>query len=222
MSSDQQASQTIVVFGATGSQGGAVIRELLASKSSLNIRAVTRNPSSSQAQELTKQGVQVVKGDASDPSSLQQVFKGATAAYLVTSFWDPTAKLNPETDWIQGKELVDAALASGTVKSIVWSSLHDVDSAAAASGSTLKVGHYTNKNKVEQYIREKQTTTTSPFQAAFVYPGFYMQNWIMFPPFGVPTRKGDKVVLETAVRADVALPLIDIEKDFGGSSSLLR
>lgn len=203
------AKQTVIVFGATGSQGGSVLRNLLAT-GQYNVRAVTRNPSSPAAQELAKQGVQVVKGDASDPTSLAPVFEGASAAFLVTSFWDPTAQLNPETDWIQGKILVDAAVASKTVKFIVWSSLHDVDSDAQLS---LKVGHFTNKNKVEQYIRQQTS-----IQAAFVYPGFYMQNWVMFPPFGAPTRKDGEVVLETAVRADVALPLIDIEQDFGKRS----
>ena len=67
------------------------------------------------------------------------------------------------------------------------------------------------KNKVEQYIR-KETN----LQAAFVYAGFYKQNWVNFPPFGVPTcDANDNVTLKTAIRADVAIPVIDIEQDFG-------
>ncbi|KAL7005767.1 hypothetical protein EMMF5_004682 [Cystobasidiomycetes sp. EMM_F5] len=178
------STQTVVVFGATGAQGGSVVRELQAA-GKYNIRAVTRNPSSEAAQALSKQGVQVVSGDANDVSSLHSSIQRR----------------------IGFKKLVDAAVEAKTVKFIVWSSLHDVDSVAKGS---LVVGHFTNKNKVEQYIRNETS-----LQAAFVYPGFYMQNWVYFPPFGVPTRKGDKVVLDTAVRADVALPLIDIEQDFG-------
>jgi len=158
--------------------------------------------------KLASQGVEVVRGDANDPSSLPPVFQHAWATFLVTNFWDPVQKLNPETDWMQGKTLVDAALAAGSVKFIVWSSLHDVEK---ISQGTLTVAHYSNKNKVEQYIRGKPN-----IQSAFVYAGFYTNNWVNLPPFGVPRRlENGSVVLESAIRADVAIPLIDIELDFG-------
>ena len=64
---------------------------------------------------------------------------------------------------------------------------------------------------MEQYIRGKPN-----IQSAFVYAGFYTNNWVNFPPFGVPRRlENGSVVLESAIRADVAIPLIDIELDFG-------
>lgn len=202
----------IVVFGATGYQGGSVINRLLStSRHQYHLRAVTRNPQSSAARKLAEKGVEVVYGDANKPESLSAAFDGAWGAFLVTNFWDPNQGLDPETDFVQGKNLVDAAVHSGTVKFVVWSSLHDIDK---ASGGTLSVPHYTNKYRVEEYIRAQPG-----LQAAFVYAGFYAQNWVNFPPFGVPTVKEDKVVLETAVRADVALPLIDIEEDFGESQS---
>ncbi|GFZ42459.1 hypothetical protein JCM24511_00174 [Saitozyma sp. JCM 24511] len=198
----------IVVFGATGYQGGSVVNRLLStSRHQYHLRAVTRNPQSSAARKLAEKGVEVVYGDANKPESLSAAFDGAWGAFLVTNFWDPNQGLDPETDFVQGKNLVDAAVHSGTVKFVVWSSLHDIDK---ASGGTLSVPHYTNKYRVEEYIRAQPG-----LQAAFVYAGFYAQNWVNFPPFGVPTVKEDKVVLETAVRADVALPLIDIEEDFG-------
>lgn len=198
----------IAVFGATGYQGGSVINHLLSTQpKQYRLRAVTRNPQSSAARSLAEKGVEVVYGDANEPSSLSAVFEGAWGAFLVTNFWDPNEGLNPETDYVQGKNLVDAAVKSESVEFVVWSSLHDID---RASGGTLSVPHYTNKHRTEEYIRAQPG-----LQAAFVYAGFYAQNWINFPPFGVPTVKEGDVVLETAVRADVALPLIDIEEDFG-------
>jgi hypothetical protein len=205
----------IVVFGATGYQGGSVINRLLTTqRNEYHLRAVTRNPQSSAARKLAEKGVEVVYGDANQPESLSAAFDGAWGAFLVTNFWDPNQGLDPETDFVQGKNLVDAAVKSGTVKFVVWSSLHDIDK---ASGDTLSVPHYTNKYRVEEYIRAQPG-----LQTAFVYAGFYAQNWVNFPPFGVPTLKEDKVVLETAVRADVALPLIDIEEDFGESQNPTR
>lgn len=204
MSSQQP---TIVVFGATGAQGGSVINELLKHNKKFHIRAVTRNPTSEAAKKLSKQGVEIVQADANDVPSLQAAFRGAWGAFLVTNFWDPAQKLAHDTDWVQGKNMVDAALASGSVKFIVWSSLHDIDK---VSNKKLDVPHYTNKNKVEQYIR------TKPIQSAHVYAGFYTTNWINFPPFGAPYKDQDgHVKIDTAIRADVAIPLIDIDADFG-------
>ena len=201
-------SPIIVVFGGTGYQGGSVIDALLKTEK-YRLRVVTRDPQSSPAQKLSAANIEVVAGDANQLETLKQSFEGASAAFLASSFWDESQHLNPETDWLQGKNLVDAAVASGTVRFVVWSSLDDIDH---ASNGSLTMPHFTNKHRVEQYIR-----TQTKLQAAFVYAGFYFQNWINFPSLGAPTWKSGKVVLETAMRADVALPLIDIEQDFGES-----
>lgn len=195
----------IVITGATGAQGGSVLRALEAT-GQFSLRAVTRNVQSEAAQALAKSGVQVVKADANDAQSMERAFAGAWGAFLVTSFWDPAAGLAHDTDLVQGKIMVDAAVAAG-VKFIVWSSLHDIN---AMSGGKLEVPHFTSKNKVEQYIK------SVGLDAAFVYAGFYASNWVYFPPLAGPQRQKDgSIVIRNPFRADVALPVIDLEADFG-------
>jgi uncharacterized protein YbjT (DUF2867 family) len=67
-------SKTITVIGATGQQGGAVARVLLATKK-WNVRAVTRNPNSEAAKTLAKQGAEIVTADVSDETSLSRAFQ---------------------------------------------------------------------------------------------------------------------------------------------------
>ena len=119
----------IVVFGSTGYQGGAVVDSLLQTQK-FQVRTVTRDRTSANAQKLKDKSVQVVSGDANKLESLTAAFKGAWGAFLVTNFWDPSQGLKPDTDYIQGKNLVDAAVASQSVKFVVWSSLHDIEAAS--------------------------------------------------------------------------------------------
>ena len=74
-------SQTIVIFGGTGSQGGAIINELL-SQNNYTIRTFTTNPNSEKAQSLREKGVQVFEADVHDLSSLKPVYENADAAYI--------------------------------------------------------------------------------------------------------------------------------------------
>src|SRR5437667_4223983 len=81
--------QTITVVGGTGAQGGGVVEALLAS-GQYTVRVVSRDPASKSAKKLEQRGVQVVKGDLLEPSSLRGAFEGAYGAFVVTNFWDPT------------------------------------------------------------------------------------------------------------------------------------
>jgi len=196
----------VTVFGATGSQGGSVARQLVKA-GKFRVRGVTRNPSSDAAERLRKIGVEVVNGNANDINSLQAAYQDAWSAFLVTNFWDTEAKSARDTDWVQGKNMVDAAIASGTVKFIVWSTQADVES---ISDGKIDVPFFSVKSRVDQYIRSKN------IPAAFVHAGFYMDNWVDFEPMAAPRRQKDgRVVLQMPLRADVALPLIDIDSDFG-------
>ena len=104
----------ILVSGATGKQGGAVLTALLGARSSSStpstILALTRNPSSPKAQELAKKdGVEVVKGDLTDSASLEKALAGVDTAFLVTDFM---AK-GVEDEVKQGKTFVDAFNKAG-------------------------------------------------------------------------------------------------------------
>ena len=80
--------QVIAVLGGTGQQGGGVVDALLGA-GKFAVRVASRNPASDASQALTARGVEVVKADLLDPSSLRSALKGAHGAFLVTNFWDP-------------------------------------------------------------------------------------------------------------------------------------
>jgi uncharacterized protein YbjT (DUF2867 family) len=193
----------VTVVGATGEQGGSVVHALLATNH-FKVRAVARNPSGKAAEALAAKNVEVFRGDYDDPPSLVAAFKGSFGAFLVTTIWNPFSGV-PDTNYNQGKTLVDAANEAG-VEFIVWSTMHDFD---LVTHGEYSLPGFTNKNKVEQYIKGLGLS------AAFVSPGFDMSNWVDVPIMGAPARKEDgRVVYETVYRADVGLPLIDIN-DFG-------
>jgi len=78
----------IAVVGATGAQGGGLVRAILADGAGpFAARAITRKPESEKARALSSLGAEVVAGDADDPSSLDSAFAGAYGAYCVTNFW---------------------------------------------------------------------------------------------------------------------------------------
>src|SRR4029077_11893353 len=118
----------IAVVGATGQQGGGVVRALQAS-SQFKVRALTRNPD--KHQDL---GDEVVKADLDRPETLKAAFEGAHGVFLVTNFWEEgTNELQ------QATAAVHAAKDAG-VKHFIWSTLPDV---AAISASKFHVPHFT-------------------------------------------------------------------------------
>ena len=81
--------KVIAVVGATGAQGGGLVRAILADPSgSFAARAITRKPDSENARALATLGAEVVAGDADDAPSLDQAFAGAYGAFCVTNFWE--------------------------------------------------------------------------------------------------------------------------------------
>ena len=74
---------SVLVMGATGNQGGAVIRQLL--KKGHQVRTITRNPDSEKAKQLSKQGVEVLKGDFTDSTSLVQAARGVDTLFAITT-----------------------------------------------------------------------------------------------------------------------------------------
>jgi uncharacterized protein YbjT (DUF2867 family) len=98
----------LAVAGATGAQGGGLVRAILADRSGeFAVRAITRDVNSDKARALAKLGAEVVAGDIDDAASLDKAFAGAHGAYCVTFFW---AHFSPE------KELAEAATMAATAK----------------------------------------------------------------------------------------------------------
>jgi NAD(P)-dependent dehydrogenase (short-subunit alcohol dehydrogenase family) len=112
----------IAVIGATGAQGGGLVRAILADKGGAFVpRAITRKPDSEKGKDLSKMGVEVVAADLDDPPSLRAAFNGAHGAFCLTNFWE---YFSPEKEIAQAKALAQAAKDAGVAHAI-WSTLAD-------------------------------------------------------------------------------------------------
>lgn len=162
--------QVITVIGATGSQGGAVVRALL-TRNKWHVRAVTRDPYSAKGKNLASSGAEVVKADATDKDSLVKAFEGAHGAFLVTDFWG-SCGCDPEVELKHGRNLVDAAKQAG-VKHIVWSTLEDPrpllkDSVPDLPGHPgRKVAHLETKAELQDYIDKSGVPATHVLTSSF-------------------------------------------------------
>jgi uncharacterized protein YbjT (DUF2867 family) len=148
----------IAVVGATGQQGGAVVRALRAGNH-FKVRALTRNPA--KHRELADE---VVEADLNRPETLKSAFAGAHGVFLVTNFQEHGAE-----ELKQATAAVHAAKDAG-VKHLVWSTLPDVE---AISKGKLRVPHFTGKAKVDRIVKEAGFANYT-----FVIAPFYYQNLI--------------------------------------------
>ena len=146
----------IAVVGATGQQGGAVVRALQAS-GDFKVRALTRNPA-----KHPKLADEVVLADFNRPETLQAAFAGAHGVFLVTNAWEAGAEESK-----QAIAAVNAAKDAG-VRHFIWSTLPNVE---AISGGKIDVPHFTDKAKVERVVSEAGFAYHT-----FVIAPFYFQN----------------------------------------------
>ncbi|KIV87921.1 hypothetical protein PV11_03437 [Exophiala sideris] len=100
-------AKKILVTGATGNQGGAVVKLLLQYPEQYAVRALTRNPNSPTAKRLADRGAEVVKGDLTDPATLPAAFDGCWGAFVVTNFYDSISKGEVCCEIYEGKHRVD-------------------------------------------------------------------------------------------------------------------
>jgi uncharacterized protein YbjT (DUF2867 family) len=180
--------QTITVVGGTGAQGGGVVDALLAS-GQYAVRVASRDPAGASAEALKNRGVQVVKADLLDPSSLRAAFEGAHGAFLVTNFWDP-AQMQKETEIaIAG---VKEARAAG-VEHLIWSTLPDAEK---LTGGRLKLRHFTGKARVDAAVEAAKFP-----RHTFVQAPFYFQNFLTLAPQPLPSGgRGWAVPMDPAAR----------------------
>ena len=146
----------IAVVGATGQQGGAVVRALQAG-GQFKVRALTRNPA-----KHPKLGDEVVLADFNRPETLQAAFAGAHGVFLVTNAWEAGAD-EPK----QALAAVNAAKDAG-VRHFIWSTLPNVET---ISHGKINVPHFTDKAKIERVVSEAGFAYHT-----FVIAPFYYQN----------------------------------------------
>jgi uncharacterized protein YbjT (DUF2867 family) len=197
----------IAVVGATGAQGGGLVRAILADKSGgFTARALVRDVNSDKAQALAKQGVQVVAADVDDPESLKRAFAGAYGAFCVTFFW---AHFSPEKELAQATAQAQAAKHAG-IQHAIWSTLEDTrrwvplsDNRMPTLMSKYKVPHFDAKGEADSVFKNLGVPTT------FLLTSFYWDNLIYF---GMGPRKGsDGKLAFTMPMDDKKLPGIAAE-----------
>lgn len=168
--------KTIAVVGATGAQGGGLVRAILADpQGGFAARAITRDVNSDKAKALAALGAEVVAGDVDDEASLARAFAGAHGAFCVTFFW---AHFKPEIEIAQARNMARAAKAAG-LSHVIWSTLEDTRTIVPpASMPTLldqyKVPHFDAKGEADQFFRESGVPTT------YLYASYYWDNLIYF------------------------------------------
>jgi uncharacterized protein YbjT (DUF2867 family) len=201
------AKKTIAVVGATGAQGGGLVRAILADPAGgFSARALTRNTQSDKAKALAAQGAEVVAADVDDPASLRRAFEGAHGAFCVTFFWD---HFSPDKEKAQAKAMADAAKAAG-VAHAVWSTLDDTRERVPLSDDRMptlqgryKVPHFDAKGESDRYFRDAGVPTT------FLLTSFYWDNLIHF---GMGPKPGpDGTLVFTLPMGDKKLPGIAAE-----------
>lgn len=198
-------SKVLVVFGATGQQGGSVV-DCVLSDSTLSkefrIRAITRHPDSPAGEALREKGVEVVKCDIDDKVSVAHALKGAHTVFaMTTSVPEKGAK---KQELAQGKLLADACVIEGA-EYVVWSTIPHVE--RTTNGKLKNVEHFDGKAEVEDYIRQL------PIKSAFVAPGTFMQNLLqLWLPR--PAEDGTFVMANIFHPSD-KVPMIDVADDMG-------
>ncbi len=180
------AKKTIVVFGATGAQGGGLVHSILDDPDSeFSARAITRDPSSDSAKALAEKGAEVVKADINNYDEVKKALEGAYGAYFVTFFWE---HFSPEKEKKNAQNFAKAASEVG-LKHAIWSTLEDTrkwvpldDDRMPTLQGKYKVPHFDAKAEANEFFIKNQVPTT------FFHVSFYWENMIHF---GQGPQRGD-------------------------------
>jgi uncharacterized protein YbjT (DUF2867 family) len=178
-------NRVIAVVGATGAQGGGLVRAILDdTKGGFSVRALTRDVNSDEAKELAKAGAEVVAANVDDPQSLKNAFAGAYGVFCVTFFWE---HFSPEKEQAQAKAMAEAAKDAG-VKHVIWSTLEDTRKLVPLSDDRMptlqdkyKVPHFDAKGEANNFFTDLGLPVT------LLNTSFYWENFIYF---GLGPKKG--------------------------------
>lgn len=200
-------TKTIAVMGATGSQGGGLVRAILSDPGGgFAVRAITRDVDSDKAKALAKLGAEVVAADIDDEQSLNRAFEGAYGAYCVTFYW---THFSPEKELAEAAAMARAAKHAG-VRHVIWSTLEDTRKLVPLSDDRMptlmgkyKVPHFDAKGEANQVFTDLGLPTT------FLLTSFYWDNLV---GFGMgPKRGADGKLALTLPMGDKKLPGIAAE-----------
>ena len=176
----------IAVMGATGAQGGGLVRAIMNDPSGgFTARAITRDVNSAKAKALADLGAEVVTADVDHQDQLKQAFAGAYGAYCVTFFWE---HFSPEKELAHAGAMAEAAKDAG-VTHVIWSTFEDTrkwvplnDDRMPTLMEKYKVPHFDAKGEANAFFVEAGVPTT------FLLTSFYWDNLIYF---GMGPKKGE-------------------------------
>ena len=197
----------IAVMGATGAQGGGLVRAILDDRSGeFAARAITRDVNSEKAKALARAGAEVVAGDVDDAASLDRAFAGAHGAFCVTFYWD---HFSPEKELAHAGAMVQAAKGA-KLQHVVWSTLEDTRQWVPLSDNRMptlmgkyKVPHFDAKGEANHLF------TDAGLPVTLLQTSFYWDNFIYF---GMGPKKGaDGKLALTLPMGDKKLPGIAAE-----------
>jgi uncharacterized protein YbjT (DUF2867 family) len=188
---------TVVVTGSTGKQGGAVARGLL--ERGHKVRAVTRDPNSSQAKSLVNAGATLVAASLEDNAAITKALKGATSFFAMTT---PSGGTEAETR--QGVAAADAAKAAG---------VHLVFTSVGSANRQTGVPHFDSKYEVEKHIAEIDVRATILAPVAFMENLHFIREQLakgIYASALAPTR----ALAQVAV-ADIGAVAVRVLEDAG-------
>lgn len=198
----------IAVVGATGAQGGGLVRAILNDNSGeFSARAITRNADSEKAKALAAAGAEVVEADVNSVDSLRAAFQGAYGAFCVTFFWD---HFSPETEMAQARNQAQAAKAAG-VQHVIWSTLDDTrtlvpldDDRMPTLQGKYKVPHFDAKGEANAIFTDEVGVPTTLLNTSF-----YWENFIFFG--SGPQRMEDGSLALVFPLDDAKMPSIAVD-----------
>ena len=206
-------NRIIAVVGATGAQGGGLVRAILADRRA-DFAAARPHPQTRSPRRRRRSrgsGAEVVAADIDDPASLERAFAGAYGAFCVTNFWE---HFSPEREIAQARQHGPAAKAAG-VQHVIWSTLEDTrkwvpldDDRMPTLMGKYKVPHFDAKGEADQLFRDAGVPTT------FLLTSFYWDNFIYFGmgPQARPGRRARDHASRWATRSCPAIAAEDIGK----------
>ncbi len=184
-------NEDILVTGATGRQGGAVARELLAR--GYRVRAMTRHPEGEAAQDLARLGAEIVRGDLDDRTSLSEAVKDVWGVFSVQNTWEAGVEREEE----QGKRFARISKEAG-VQHFVYSSVGSAD-------QNTGIPHFENKWRVEETVRSLDFPSYT-----ILRPVFFMEN--LLTPWFKPGL--DEGKLTVGIKPTTVLRMIAV-RDIG-------
>ena len=186
----ERGKDLIVVTGATGHQGGATARELLAKGH--KVRAMTRKPESPAAKELAKLGAQVVQGDLDDAASLERALAGAWGTYAVQNTWEAGVEREEQ----QGLRFADVARKAGIE--------HFVYASVASAHRHTGIPHFENKWRVEERVRSLGFPSSTIIRPVFFMENFFLSSFLPAIQQGqLPVALDPKTVLQMIAVSDI-------------------